>query len=87
MLGPFCLILRFVLTLASDMAILHGNDTFSILVLSNKKWYSCYLNEAFVFQKISFKVKVLKTFKLFTDCHIKTCRSFRLSDGGYFENP
>ena len=28
----------------------------------------------FVFQKICFKVKVLKTFKISTDCHVKTCR-------------
>ena len=31
----------------------------------------------FVFQKIWFKVKVLKTFETFTDCHIKTCRSLK----------
>ena len=31
----------------------------------------------FIFQKICFKVKVLKTFKISTDCHIKTCRSLK----------
>ena len=29
----------------------------------------------FVFKKICFKVKVLKMFKISSDCHIKTCRS------------
>ena len=40
-----------------------------------KKRYSSFLEKVFVFQKICFKVKVLKTFETFTDCrHIKTCR-------------
>ena len=42
-----------------------------ILVFSTKKWYSSFLKEVFVFQKICFKVKVLKMFKISTDCHIK----------------
>ena len=63
------------------MAVLYGNDAFSILVLSTKKRYSSFLKKVFVFQKICFKVKVLKTFKIFTDCHIKACR---LSNGGLF---
>ena len=33
----------------------------------------------FVFQKICFKVKVLKTFETFTDCHIKTRQSLNRS--------
>ena len=53
------------------MAVLYGNDAFSILVLSTKKRYSSFLKKVFVFQKIYFKVKVLKTFKIFTDCHKK----------------
>ena len=39
----------FVLTLASDMAVLYGNDAFSILVRSTKKWYSSFLKKVFVF--------------------------------------
>ena len=59
------------------MAVLYGNDAFSILVLSTKKRYSSFLKKVFVFQKICFKVKVLKTFETFTDCYIKTCRSLK----------
>ena len=33
----------------------------------------------FVFQKICFKLKVLKTFETFTDCHIKTRQSLNRS--------
>ena len=54
----------FVLILASDRTVLNENDVFSILVVS-------------VFQKICFKVKVLKTYEIFTDYHIKTCRSLK----------
>ena len=59
------------------MEVLYGNDALSILVLSTKKWYSSFLRKVFVFQKISFKVKVLKTLKIFTDCHIKTSQSLK----------
>ena len=31
----------------------------------------------FVFQKIFFKVKVMKTFETFTDCQVKSCRSLK----------
>ena len=54
----------FLLTLSSDMKVLYGNDAFSILVLSTKKEYSSFLKNVFVFQKIYFKVKLLKTFKI-----------------------
>ena len=47
------------------------------LVLSTKNWCSSFLKKVFVFQKICFKAKVLKTFKIFTDCHIKTCLSVK----------
>ena len=63
--------------MASDMVVLYGNDAFSLLVLSTKKRYSSFLKKVFVFQKICFKVKVLKTFETFTDYHIKTCRSLK----------
>ena len=52
----------------SDMAVLYGNDAFPILVLSTRKKYSSFLKEFFIFQKICFKVKVLKMFKAFTYC-------------------
>ena len=56
------------------MAVLYGYDAFSILVFSAKKRYSGFLKKVFVFQKICFKVKVLKTLKVSTDCHINKCR-------------
>ena len=66
-----------VLKLASDMAVLTGNDAIAIFVASTKIRYSRFLKKVFVFQKICFKVKVLKTFETFIDCHIKTCRSLK----------
>ena len=57
------------------MAVLYGNNAFSILVLSTKKRNSSFLKKVFVLQKICFKITVLKTFKISTDGLIKTCRS------------
>ena len=49
------------LTLASDRAVLNGNDVFSIL------WFQLKNGTlVFVFQKICFKVNELKTFEIFT---------------------
>ena len=62
----------FVLTLASDRAVLYGNVAFSILVLSTKKWYSSFLKRVCVSYKICFKANVMKTFKISLDYHIKT---------------
>ena len=73
-IDPFCSCHS---TLASDRAVLKGNDVFSILVLSTKKQCSSFLKKVFIFQKICLKVKVLKTFKIFTGCHIKTCWSLK----------
>ena len=67
----FVLTILFVLTLTSDMAVIYGNDAFSVLVLSTKKRCSSFLKKVFFFQKICFKVKLLKTFKISTDCHVK----------------
>ena len=71
----FVVTIFIVLTLASDLTVLHENDAFSILVLSTKKRNSSFLKKIFVFQKIYLKFKLLKTFNIFTDCHIKTCQS------------
>ena len=59
------------------MAVLHGKGAFLILVFSTKKRYSSFLKMFVIAQKICFKVKVLKTLKIYTDCHIKTSRSLR----------
>ena len=63
----------------ADRAVFNENDAFTILVLSTTKRYSSFLKKVSVFQKICFKV--LKTFKVSTDFHIKTCL---LSNGGLF---
>ena len=49
----------------------------SILVLSTKKQYSSFLKSVCVFQKIYFKVKVLKLFKISSESHMKACRSLK----------
>ena len=48
-------------------------------MLSTKKRYSSFLKKFFVFLKIQFRIKVLKTFKISSDCHIKACRSLKWS--------
>ena len=50
--GGFLLTIPFVLAFDSDMALLYGNDAFSIFVLSTKKRYSSCLKKVFDFQKI-----------------------------------
>ena len=76
------LTILFVLTLASDMTVLYGNDAFSILVLSTKKRYSSFLKMAFVFQKTYFRVKYYKISKLPL---IATQKNVGLSNGGLFQ--
>ena len=73
----FVLPILFALTLASDRAALYGNNAFSILVISTKKQYSSFQKRVWVFQKICFKIEVLKTIKISSDCHTKTCRSLK----------
>ena len=70
----------FALTLVLDIAVLYRKDAFSILVLSTKKGYSSFSNKVLVFQKLCFKVKVLKTFTISSDCHIKTYWSLKRRD-------
>ena len=65
------------LLLAFDSAVLHENNALSYRVLRTKKWYTSFLRKVLVFQKTCFKVKVLKTFKIPTDYHIKTCQSLK----------
>ena len=77
MLGQLCTHHSICLSIGSDRAVLYGNDAFSILVLSTKKPYFNFLQKVFVFQKICFKVEVLKTFKISTECHAKTRQSLK----------
>ena len=51
----FALTILFVLTLALDMAVLYGNDEFSILMLSTKKWYFNFFDKGFRFTENLFQ--------------------------------
>ena len=72
-IGPFALPIPIVLALGSDGAVFYQN-MFSILALLTEKHYSSFLKLIFNFSKIWFKVEVLEMFKIFCDCHIKTCQ-------------
>ena len=49
-----------------------------------KRRYSSFVKKVFVFQKISFKHEVVKTFKISSGCH----KNMPISQTeGYFENP
>ena len=75
-IGPFWTLHSIFLLLTSDLAVLYGTDcVFKLFVLSTKELSSRFLKKALVFQKICFKV--LKTFKISSDCHMKTCRSLK----------
>ena len=79
-IGPFCTPYSICVNigfLQSSFAVLYGNAMLSILVLSTKNRYSSFLKRVCDFQKIYFKVKVLKSFEIFSDCHIKPCRSLK----------
>ena len=73
----FVLPILFVLTLASDRAVLYRNVALSILVLSTKKQHSNFLEKFFVFLKICCKVKVLNTLKISSNCYLKTYQSLK----------
>ena len=59
------------------LLIWYRNHAFSVFVLSTQKMYPSFMKKVFVFQKISFKVKLLKLLKISTDCHIKIYRSLK----------
>ena len=65
----FCTLHSIYLNIGFWRAVLYGNVAFSMVVL--------FLKAVFVFQKTSFKVKVLKTFKVSSDYHIKIRQSLR----------
>ena len=53
----FVLCILFILTLASDRAVLYGNVAFPNLIVSIKKPYSSFLKKISVFQKIFSNLK------------------------------
>ena len=74
----FVLTILFALTLDSEITVINGDDAFSILIFSTQKRYSDFFKKVFGL-KVCFKTKVLKIFKVSSDCHIKTCQSFKRS--------
>ena len=64
----------FVLTLAFYSAVSYENVD-SIVVLATKNRYSSFLKKVPVFQKTSLEHKLIKRFKISSDCHTKRCRS------------
>ena len=56
--------------------VLYENMTFLIIVLSTKRLL-LYFFLFFIFQKTTFKVKALKTFRILSDCHMKICQSLK----------
>ena len=65
-----------VLILVFHRAVLYENMTFSIIILSSKRRYTVFFL-FFLFEKTSFKVKVLKIFRVLSDCHMKICQSLK----------
>ena len=62
--GSFCTPHSIFAKLTSERAVLYGKIALSILI-----------PRVCVFREIWFNVKVLKTFKISSDCRIETCRS------------
>ena len=55
----------------------YGSFASKYFALSLKNDIPIFWKKVFVFQKICWKVQVLKAFKLFSNCHIKTCQSLK----------
>ena len=71
-IGPFCTAHSICLNTG-----LYGNDALSMFVFSTKKRFPSVLKKIFVFQKTYFKVTALKTFKISSNCCIKTSTSLK----------
>ena len=76
---PFFVIGSFCTFHSICIKIGFSNVTPSILVFSAAKRCFNFSEKVFAFQKICVKTRVLKTFKISSDCHIKTYRSFKWS--------
>ena len=74
----------FVLTLASDRAVLYGNDAFLILVLLAKKPYSSFLKKFSFSRKFISKLSIenVQNFHRFSHKNMPISQT-----EGYFENP
>ena len=78
MIGPFY-------TLNFDKKVLYGKVALSIIVRSTKNRYSNFLKKVLNFQKVSLKLRVLKTLKNSSDSHIKNMPIPQTE--GYLQNP
>ena len=68
----FALPIQFVLTLAFVLTFFFDSQYFGL-----KNGPPVFQKKVLVFQKTLFKVNILKTFKIPSDCHIKTCLSLK----------
>ena len=64
-----------VLALNFDRAVLYGHVALSFVVLWTKTQFSSFWWKVLVIQKTCFEIKILKTFKIPSDCYISLCRS------------
>ena len=76
----FALPIQFVLILAFVLTFSFASYCFEL-----KSDPPVFFRKGLVFQKTFFKVKILKTFKISCDCHIKPCLS--LKRRAFFKNP
>ena len=70
MTGPFCTSHSVCLNIDLHISFVWKCRVFNLNTFS-------FLKRVFVFQKTCFKSEVLKTFKISSDCHIKTCQSLK----------
>ena len=75
----FVLSILLVLTLNFELAIVYRSFAFSIVVISTIKRHASFLRKVFIFHKTSFKVKVMRKFKISSDYLLKICRSLKQS--------
>ena len=73
-IGPFCICHSICLKIGFWQSSFEWKWCVFNLSGFNYKTVLQFFENFFVFQKICFQVKVLKTFETFTDCRIKTCR-------------
>ena len=80
--GSFCTPYSICLNIGFWQGSLYGNVAFSIVARSTKRMFSSFSKKVLVFLYIFFKVKLMKTFKIPSDCHIQ--KYGFLLNGGLF---
>ena len=75
LVGPFCT----SHSICVNIRYWHSSFVWKCCVfnLSTKKCFSSFLKRVSVFQKICLKIEALKSFKISSNCHIRTCWSLK----------